>query len=136
LPVIFVGIVASAMLMRRTGMHAIHPIVFQVSHAGWMSTIWLYLLAAVWAPLVEESVFRGAFYGDLRPRWGVAGAAIGVAFVFAAIHPQGLAGVPALMAIAIVFALVREWRGSLIGPMVAHAINNFLLITLMLLVLS
>jgi membrane protease YdiL (CAAX protease family) len=35
-----------------------------------------------------------------------------------------------------VFALIREWRGSLIGPIVAHAVHNGFVITLILLVFS
>ena len=51
-------------------------------------------------------------------------AAIVSSFVFAAIHPQGLFGIPILMTLAIVFALAREWRGSLRPSMIAHAMVN------------
>jgi membrane protease YdiL (CAAX protease family) len=40
------------------------------------------------------------------------------------IHPQGLLAVPALMSLAIAFSLAREWRGSLIAPMVMHGVSN------------
>src|SRR5205085_634862 len=36
--------------------------------APWL-IILLMLLASLWAPLVEESVFRGALYRQLRSRW-------------------------------------------------------------------
>jgi membrane protease YdiL (CAAX protease family) len=57
-----------------------------------------------------------------------------VSLLFAAIHPQGLAAIPALMALAFGFNLAREWRGTLVPSMVAHAINNGLLLTLFLLI--
>jgi membrane protease YdiL (CAAX protease family) len=56
-------------------------------------------------------------------------AALLVALIFAVIHPQGLAAVPVLGALAVSFALIREWRGSLVGPMVAHALNNGTVLT-------
>ncbi|MEC9372363.1 MAG: type II CAAX endopeptidase family protein, partial [Planctomycetota bacterium] len=95
-----------------------------------------YLLAAVWAPVVEETLFRGAFYHHLRGRLAPIGAALLVAFVFAIIHPQGLIAVPALMSLAIVFAAIREWRGSVIAAITAHAIHNFCLISALMLALS
>jgi membrane protease YdiL (CAAX protease family) len=51
-------------------------------------------------------------------------AAVITSFVFAVIHPQGLLGVPVLMALALAFNLAREWRGTLVPAMVAHGINN------------
>jgi membrane protease YdiL (CAAX protease family) len=55
------------------------------------------------------------------------------AFIFAVIHPQGWAGVPAIMALAAGFSLLRMWRQSLIAPMTAHALNNGLVCVMMLL---
>lgn len=108
-----------------------HPIVFSVANAGWW--IWLEVLfvASIVAPLVEETMFRGVLYRHVReatsplpPVSSVLVSALLVSFVFAVIHPQGVLGVPALMALAIAFALMREWRGTLIPSMVAHGINN------------
>jgi membrane protease YdiL (CAAX protease family) len=53
-----------------------------------------------------------------------------VAFIFAAIHPQGWTLIPALGSIAIVLAGLREWRGSLWASITAHATNNFLVLSL------
>jgi membrane protease YdiL (CAAX protease family) len=47
-----------------------------------------------------------------------------VAFVFAALHPQGWTAIPVLMSIAVVLGILREWRGSSIASMTAHALNN------------
>jgi membrane protease YdiL (CAAX protease family) len=89
------------------------------------------VLAAIIAPLVEETMFRGFLYRHLRdagwrlPRLvSVLISGTVVSFLFAVIHPQGWTLVPALMGLALGFTLMREWRGSLIGPMIAHGINN------------
>src|SRR5262249_59937285 len=90
----------------------------------------LYALASVFAPVIEETMFRGALFHHLRRRWGWGVSAPIVALLFAIVHPQGWVAVPALGSIAIVLAALREWRGSLIAPMVAHGFNNFLALTL------
>lgn len=77
---------------------------------------------------MEETVFRGAFYRSLRFGNGVLIAGLVNGVIFAALHPQGWMGIPALTAMGFGFALIREWRDSLIAPMTAHAINNGLLV--------
>jgi membrane protease YdiL (CAAX protease family) len=91
----------------------------------------MFILATVWAPVVEETMFRGAFYSHLRRVTNPIVAALVVGFVFAIIHPQGIGLVPPLMTLGAVFALIREWRGSLIGSMTAHALHNGFLVTMM-----
>ena len=78
-------------------------------------------------------MFRGAFYHHLRSRlpWPLAAGLVGV--LFAAIHPQGWSAIPLLGAVGFVFAAMREWRGSIIAPIVAHAINNGAVVTLLVL---
>jgi membrane protease YdiL (CAAX protease family) len=80
-------------------------------------------------------MFRGALFHYLRGRWSWAASAVVVSFVFAVIHPQGWIAVPALGAIALALAALREWRGSIIASMVAHAFNNFLAVSFALLLL-
>ena len=92
----------------------------------------LYLLACVWAPLVEETMFRGALLHHLRRRWHWLLSAAVSAFIFAAIHPQGWTFIPTLGAIGFALALLREWRGSIVAPVVAHACNNFVIVSLLL----
>lgn len=112
-----------------------HPIADEMVTGSVWRVAQLYMLGCVWAPLVEETFFRGALYAHLRQRWRPIIAAGIVAFIFALIHPQGIAGVPALMSLAVVFALIREWRGSIIAPAVAHACNNAFVITLIVLIM-
>jgi membrane protease YdiL (CAAX protease family) len=108
-----------------------HPVIGLALHADVWTWVQILLVAAVLAPLVEETMFRGVLYRhlrDARARWGwavsVLFGALASGFVFAIVHPQGVLGVPVLMALAIGFALVREWRETLVPPMVAHGINN------------
>jgi membrane protease YdiL (CAAX protease family) len=51
-----------------------------------------------------------------------------VNFLFASLHPQGPVAIPALMALAYGLTLAREWRVTLVPGMVAHGINNGLLL--------
>jgi len=45
-------------------------------------------------------------------------------------------GIPLLTAVAIVLAVLREWRGALIAPIVMHMIVNGVTTSLVLLILS
>lgn len=108
-----------------------HPIILDLAFGGWYERLLILILACVIAPLVEETMFRGVLYRHLREVSGRLGAWLSVllsaaftSFLFAAVHPQGLLAVPALMALALGFALAREWRGTLVPAMVAHGLNN------------
>ncbi len=111
-----------------------HPIVNVFASGHWWMWVQAAVLAAVLAPVVEETMFRGVLYRHLRELSNRLGftvsvllSGLAVSFVFAVIHPQGLIALPGLMALALGFALLREWRGALIPCMVAHGINNGLL---------
>jgi membrane protease YdiL (CAAX protease family) len=88
-----------------------------------------YGLVCGFAPFMEETMFRGIFLHHLRQRWSWIASASVVSLIFAMLHPQGWVAVPALASIAMVLGALREWRGSLIAPMAAHACNNFLALT-------
>jgi hypothetical protein len=95
--------------------------------------VFIYFLACVWAPVFEESMFRGALFNHLRARhgWWVSASIVGL--LFAAIHPQGWTTIPILGGIGMVLCALREWRSSLIASMAAHALSNGTVITLALL---
>ncbi len=135
LPVMATGMLATFFLAKWGGVHPTHPIMREISANPW-TVAWLLLMASVWAPITEELMFRGAMFGHLRGRLGWWPSALIVAFVFAAIHPQGWAAIPALGSIAMVLAGVREWRGSILGCMMAHAINNTVLIVALVVAVS
>ncbi len=84
----------------------------------------LFVLASVWAPIVEETVFRGSLFRHLRSRVGLVLAAIGSALVFGLMHGYEILALSPVIALGFVFALMREWRGSLVAPVTAHAIHN------------
>jgi len=125
LPIIICGAVVTLIIVKYSGVQPVHPIVHQFRDAGFWKIARLLLLACVMAPILEETLFRGAFYRHLRIRHSVFLSTMLSGLIFAVIHPQGFAAFPALASLGAVFALIREWRGSLIGSVVAHALNNF-----------
>ena len=136
LPLVAAGLVITIILSSLSGVNPEHPVIYEAIHAEPWKIVMLFVLAGIWAPLVEESMFRGAFYHHLRGRMGAVLSALIVGVVFAAIHPQGLVGLPVLASIGIVFALIREWRGSIIGSMAAHAVHNTAALTVLVLIVG
>lgn len=134
LPIIVLGVIATWALSRYSHAPAIHPIVYEVAGDGW-KLAGIYLLACVWAPITEETMFRGALYQHLRGRWNWIISAIVVGLIFAALHPQGWIAIPVLGTIGAVLAVIREWRGSLIASMTAHLLVNAMTVTLLVLLL-
>jgi membrane protease YdiL (CAAX protease family) len=143
LPMLFVGLLLTMALMAVQKMLApdapppSHPVQELLAGKGWVVIATTLLLGAVIAPIVEETAFRGMLFRHLRQATGRAGFALsfiisaGVSsVVFAAIHPQGWTFIPALSSLALAFCLGREWRGTLIPCMVAHGINNLVIMTL------
>lgn len=113
-----------------------HPLGQMLAGAGVWQVVALVVLATLWAPIVEETAFRGALYAHLRPRLGAVVSGLLSGLIFAALHPQGWMGIPVLTALALNFALLREWRGSLIAPITAHAVNNGAITALLLVMLN
>ncbi len=135
LPLLVVGMIAASWIIKVTGEFPSHPIVDVFAGSGWAKFAAI-LLAVVWAPVSEEIMFRGLLFPGLSA-WlrSLLGALLG-AFVFAAVHPQSWAGVPAIMALACSFSFLRLWRRSLIAPMTAHALNNGIMCVVMLILWS
>ena len=129
IPLLLVGFLMMFGLMWLTKIEPSHPIVERAGQHDILNILFIYSIAVIWAPLVEESIFRGAFYHHLRRWLGPVLSALIVAFVFAGVHPQGFVAMPPLMALAFVFAMIREWRGSVFGCMAAHALHNGILMT-------
>jgi membrane protease YdiL (CAAX protease family) len=123
LPLIAASFLLVLAISRSSGTVPSHPIVQEI-RSDPIILILLLALAAIWAPVVEETFFRGALFGYFRSRWRWPFAAVLTGFLFAVIHPQGWLGVPVLTTIGFVLCAIREWRGSIIAPMTAHALNN------------
>jgi membrane protease YdiL (CAAX protease family) len=129
LPIVLLGMILFAILSHLTGLKSSHPVNDELGGSTGQ-VFFVFILACVLAPIVEELMFRGALFAHLRERFGWWISAPIVAFVFAAIHPQGFIAIPVLGALALVFAGIREWRGSIIGCMAAHALHNGLTLAL------
>lgn len=124
MPLLALGLAATALVSRYSGEKPSHPVLDWVQDPSPGALAVAAFLAVVWAPICEESVFRGAFYSYLRGYLGRVGAGLGVGLAFAAIHPQGIAGIPFLATLALALALTREWRGSIIASVTLHAVHN------------
>ncbi|MBL8763520.1 MAG: CPBP family intramembrane metalloprotease [Phycisphaerae bacterium] len=96
----------------------------------------LFMLATIWAPVVEETIFRGSLFRHLRGRFGLVTSALATAAMFALVHPYPMLLIPPVAALGFMFALLREWRGSLIGPMAAHGLHNATVLTVVLTAIS
>ncbi len=93
---------------------------------AWEMAVIIFAVVIV-APVVEEILFRGIFYTGLRGRLGVGWAVFLSAFVFGFLHFELLGFVP-LMAIGAILAMLYESQGSLVAPIVAHAMNNGIIV--------
>jgi len=96
----------------------------------------LFLQAVLIAPVVEEALFRGVFLQALLPRLGPAGSVLVSAGLFALLHPQLPTGFLGLFALGAIFGVVFLLRGSLVPCILAHAINNGLILAYLVLLLG
>ena len=102
-----------------------HPVGEEVLNSKVLQALGLFAMAAIIAPIWEEIMFRGLFFPALSavtksPIWG----AVISSFVFAAIHPQGPAGIPLLMTLALGMCFISYQTKSLVPNIIMHAINN------------
>lgn len=133
LPLLVVCVMVTLVLGRAFGSGPIeHPIVPMLINGSPIELALLVVLAGGFAPVVEETFFRGALFNHLRGRWRWGAAAPMVGLIFALIHPQGWTAIPVLGGIGVMLCALREWRGSLIAPMTAHAVNNLSLMVIFL----
>lgn len=80
--------------------------------------------SCLWAPIVEETMFRGCLYRWCRVRLTWIPSTLLTAAVFGAIHPYSVGGMISVFSGGLVYGLLREWRQSLYAPIVAHALHN------------
>lgn len=87
-----------------------------------------FLVGGLVAPIAEEVFFRGIVYGVLR-RWGVATALLGSACLFVLAHVV-YSGLPITQIVGgLVFAISYELEGSVLVPIMIHAIGNTAIFT-------
>ena len=80
----------------------------------------------VWAPVIEELIFRGLLYGTLRTRLGVWPAALLSAALFALPHGYAFAGTLSVLMSGLLWALAYERTRSLLPGLLAHSANNLM----------
>ncbi len=135
LPLLIAAAAFVALISRHSGITPVHPIVYEINRNP-LHLMFLAILACVWAPIIEETFFRGVLFGYFRRHvpWAVSG--VLSALLFGMVHPQGWLGVPAIGMIGFILSAIREWRGSLIASMSAHALNNASVLLLLILILN
>jgi len=91
------------------------------------AAIALSVLAVVFAPVVEELIFRGWIFTQLRRHFSFATALLASSIVFAGLHYEST-HLYALVVFPVGLALgaIRELTGSIKPTIVFHAFNNFL----------
>jgi membrane protease YdiL (CAAX protease family) len=96
-----------------------------VAHRGNYRGMAAILIAGVIvAPMCEEFLFRGFFYGVGKRFLGPVAAGLLSAMLFAAFH-LNLGGLASLFLLAVCFTLAYERTGSLLVPICMHALFNF-----------
>jgi len=87
-------------------------------------------MASLVAPVAEEFLFRGYFYGVLKRHVGAVPAMLFTAALFAAIHMSAPVFLP-LFVLAVCLTLAYEATGSLLVPMLMHALFNSVMLAAM-----
>jgi membrane protease YdiL (CAAX protease family) len=88
----------------------------------------LTFFGVLWAPFVEELVFRGFFYPVFERKWGLWTAVALTALLFAAIHAPQLKGgweeISSIFIVGVVFSYCRGKTRSLTAPYLMHLAYN------------
>lgn len=108
-----------------------NPIFDLISDGPVFVVVMVFVLATVWAPITEELIFRGALFRHLRGRLHWVLAAVISALLFAYMHSYGPLLVGPIIGLGLMFAFMRQWRGSIIAVMTAHFIHNATIIGFM-----
>lgn len=100
-----------------------HPIVEFVSQGGPWLMVYLFLVACVLAPVVEEFFFRAFTYPALREKIGRWPAMIGVSFFFAFLHP-GFHSVFPIFVLGMFLVYLYDRTESIWACILVHSLNN------------
>jgi membrane protease YdiL (CAAX protease family) len=102
-----------------------NPIAEVIDSANAIQLALLFVLMTVWAPIVEEHFFRGFLYRHLRSRFAIGAGAVLSGLFFGLMHGYGGIMLLPVITIGIGFAVIREWRGSIVPTVWGHFIHNF-----------
>ncbi len=124
-PLIFLGNMITQILLGQTIQEQELVTLFRdVVHSSNRSGIAQIVIAgAIIAPLCEEFLFRGFFYGVGKRYLGPVASGLITSAFFAANHAN-IAAFPSLFILALCFTIAYEASGSLLVPMVMHALFN------------
>ncbi len=90
-------------------------------------TVLVAFLAVGFAPIVEELVFRGWIFTDLRRRFGFIATLLTTSAIFAGLHHEDThIYALAIFPIGLGLGALRELTGSVKAPIALHALNNFI----------
>ncbi|MDW8255301.1 MAG: CPBP family intramembrane glutamic endopeptidase [Chloroflexota bacterium] len=93
-----------------------------------LDTLLMAVAVVIVAPPVEELVYRGALYGALAPRWGTRTAWALTTGIFALVHAgtygNDLLALGQVLLLGGLLTWLRAASGSLLPPLVGHAVAN------------
>jgi uncharacterized protein len=98
--------------------------------AGGITTVLAFVAAVVMAPIMEEVIFRGMLFQALKRRAGLWPAAIISGVLFAAVHVEVTQPLfsSGLLLLGVAFALALHRTGSLLVPIIGHAVFNLIVV--------
>jgi hypothetical protein len=119
-------IVTTRWLVQRTGMRFYSDQVIGLIVPKSGRELLLVGLALMPVVVLEELLFRSLLLGGLSPILPVAWLLVGFGVIFGLLHsPQGAWGMVGAGLAGILFGLLFLWQGSLLLPIVAHYVANF-----------
>ncbi|MBS0201890.1 MAG: CPBP family intramembrane metalloprotease [Planctomycetes bacterium] len=91
---------------------------------------WALIVSAVLAaPIGEELFFRGMLYGTLKRHLDLKSAILLQGVIFGFAHSFGILHAIAASFLGIAFAIVYEWRKTIVAPMCVHVLQNGVAVT-------
>lgn len=108
--------------------------VLQEALSGGTSLVLAIIVAVVLAPIAEEILFRGVLFQALRMRVGLWPAAVTSSILFTFVHVEIVMSQPlalvGLFGLGVLLAWAFHRTGSLLVPIIGHAVFNAVSITL------
>ena len=95
---------------------------YSIYMSGWERGL-AFIELAIFAPIVEELIFRGWLYGNLRVRILKWVAILCVSVLFGLVHMQWNVGIT-VFAMSVISCLMREVTGTIYAGTLTHIINN------------
>lgn len=92
------------------------------------------VMAVVVAPVAEEMIFRGYLYPVGKKYFGAFASMAATSLLFAVLHGH-MGSLPALFTLAMCLGLAYEKSGTLLVPMIMHAVFNAISVTAILFLL-